>query len=157
MKNIDIIMNNSIYTESLEKLKKYEENREFCNHTIEHFIDVARIAYIMVLEEDLKVSKEVIYAIGLLHDIGRVKQYEEGIHHDIASVDMSREILKETSFTEEEVKIILNGIANHRKESDNKLEEIIYRADKLSRQCFSCKAENECYWSKEKKNFKITY
>ena len=96
MKNIDIIMNNSMYTESLEKLKKYEENREFCNHTIEHFIDVARIAYIMVLEEDLKVSKEVIYAIGLLHDIGRVKQYEEGIHHDIASVDMSREILKET-------------------------------------------------------------
>ncbi|MBX9136613.1 MULTISPECIES: HD domain-containing protein [unclassified Clostridium] len=157
MKNIDIIMNNSMYTESLEKLKKYEENREFCNHTIEHFIDVARIAYIMVLEEDLKVSKEVIYAIGLLHDIGRVKQYEEGIHHDIASVDMSREILKETSFTEEEVKIILNGIANHRKESDNKLEEIIYRADKLSRQCFSCKAENECYWSKDKKNFKITY
>ena len=157
MKNIDIIMNNSMYTESLEKLKKYEENREFCNHTIEHFIDVARIAYIMVLEEDLKVSKEVIYAIGLLHDIGRVKQYEEGIHHDIASVDMSREILKETSFTEEEVKIILNGIANHRKESDNKLVEIIYRADKLSRQCFSCKAENECYWSKDKKNFKITY
>ncbi|WP_195987558.1 HD domain-containing protein [Clostridium sp. D53t1_180928_C8] len=157
MNNIDIIINNSIYKESLEKLKKYEQNREFCNHTIEHFIDVARIAYIMVLEQDLKVSKEVIYAIGLLHDIGRVKQYEEGIHHDIASVDMSRKILKETSFTEEELNVILNGIANHRKESDNKLEEIIYRADKLSRQCFSCKAEKECYWSKEKKNFKITY
>ena len=157
MKNIDIIMNNSMYTESLEKLKKYEENREFCNHTIEHFIDVARIAYIMVLEEKLSVSKEVIYAIGLLHDIGRVRQYEEGIHHDIASVEMSREILKETSFTEQEIHIILNAIANHRKESDNKLEEIIYKADKLSRQCFNCKAEKECYWSSEKKNFKITY
>ena len=157
MKNIDIIMNNSMYTESLEKLKKYEENREFCNHTIEHFIDVARIAYIMVLEEDLKVSKEVIYAIGLLHDIGRVRQYEEGIHHDIASVEMSREILKETNFTEYEIDTILNGIANHRKESDNKLEEIIYKADKISRQCFNCKAEKECYWSSEKKNFKITY
>ena len=46
---------------------------------------------------------------------------------------------------------------NHRKESDNKLEEIIYKADKLSRQCFNCKAEKECYWSSEKKNFKITY
>ena len=111
----------------------------------------------MVLEENLSVSKEVIYAIGLLHDIGRVKQYEEGIHHDIASVEMSREILKETSFTKDEINIILNGIANHRKESDNKLEEIIYKADKLSRQCFNCKAEQECYWSSEKKNFKITY
>ena len=157
MNNIDAIMNNKLYREALEKLSEYEKNREFCNHTIEHFIDVSRIAYIMVLEEKLNVSKEVIYSIGLLHDIGRVKQYEEGIHHDIASVEMSKEILKETSFTDEEINIILNGIANHRKESDNKLEEIIYKADKLSRQCFNCKAEKECYWSSEKKNFKITY
>ena len=157
MDNIDVIMNNKLYKEALKKLSEYERDREFCNHTIEHFIDVSRIAYIMVLEEGLKVSKDVIYAIGLLHDIGRVRQYEEGIHHDIASVEMSREILKETSFTEQEINIILNGIANHRKESDNKLEEIIYKADKLSRQCFNCKAEKECYWSSEKKNFKITY
>ena len=157
MENINIILNNKEYKQALEKLSEYERNREFCNHTIEHFMDVSRIAYIMVLEEKLNVSKEVIYSIGLLHDIGRVKQYEEGIHHDIASVDMSREILKETSFTDEEINIILNGIANHRKESDNKLEEIIYKADKLSRQCFNCKAEKECYWSSEKKNFKITY
>ncbi|MDU2122458.1 MAG: HD domain-containing protein [Clostridium celatum] len=157
MDNIDVIMNNKLYKEALKKLSEYERDREFCNHTIEHFIDVSRIAYIMVLEEGLKVSKDVIYAIGLLHDIGRVRQYEEGIHHDIASVEMSREILKETSFIEEEINTILNGIANHRKESDNKLEEIIYKADKLSRQCFNCKAEKECYWSSEKKNFKITY
>ena len=134
MNNIDVIMSNKLYKEALKKLSEYERDREFCNHTIEHFIDVSRIAYIMVLEEKLSVSKEVIYAIGLLHDIGRVRQYEEGIHHDIASVEMSREILKETSFTEQEINIILNGIANHRKESDNKLEEIIYKADKLSRQ-----------------------
>lgn len=157
MNNIDVIMSNKLYKEALKKISEYERDREFCNHTIEHFIDVSRIAYIMVLEEKLSVSKEVIYAIGLLHDIGRVRQYEEGIHHDIASVEMSREILKETSFTEQEINIILNGIANHRKESDNKLEEIIYKADKLSRQCFNCKAEKECYWSSEKKNFKITY
>ena len=150
MENINIILNNKEYKQALEKLSEYERNREFCNHTIEHFIDLSRIAYIMVLEEKLSVSKEVIYAIGLLHDIGRVRQYEEGIHHDIASVEMSKEILKETSFTDEEINIILNGIAN-------KVEEIIYKADKLSRQCFNCKAEKECYWSSEKKNFKITY
>ena len=98
MENINKIINNNLYKESLENLKKYEEDRKFCNHTIEHFIDVARIAYILVLEENINVSKEVIYAIGLLHDIGRVKQYEEGINHDLASVEMSNEILKETNF-----------------------------------------------------------
>ena len=157
MENIDKILNNKLYKESLEKLKLYEKDMEFCNHTIEHFIDVARIAYIMVLEENIEISKEVIYAIGLLHDIGRVKQYEDGTNHDLASVEMSKEILSETKFDKEEVNIILNGIANHRSKSDNKLEEIIYRADKLSRQCFNCKAEKECYWSKEKKNFKVAY
>ena len=60
MNNIDAIMNNKLYREALEKLSEYERDREFCNHTIEHFIDVSRIAYIMALEENLSVSKEVI-------------------------------------------------------------------------------------------------
>ena len=157
MKNIDIIFNNVQYRNALKSLKEYEKDREFCNHTIEHFIDVARIAYIMVLEENLNISKEVIYAIGLLHDIGRVKQYEEGISHDIASVEMSKEILKETNFTSDEINIILSGIASHRKESDKRLEEIIYKADKLSRQCFNCKVKRECYWKDEKKNLARKY
>ena len=46
----------------------------------------------------------------------------------LASVEMSKEILSETKFDKEEVNIILNGIANHRSKSDNKLEEIIYRS-----------------------------
>ena len=49
------------------------------------------------------------------------------------------------------------ALTNNGRELFLKLEEIIYKADKLSRQCFNCKAEKECYWSSEKKNFKITY
>ena len=154
---VNSIINNNTYKEAIVKLEEYEEKREFCKHDMEHFMNVSRIAYIMTLEEGLNYSKDVIYAIGLLHDIGRVKQYEDGTNHDIASVEMSVEILKGTDFTKDEIDVILNGIANHRKESDNKLEEIIYKADKLSRQCFRCEAENECYWSKEKKNLKIKY
>ena len=53
MKKVDEILNNSLYKESLEKLLKYEEKREFCRHDLKHFIDMARIAYIMVLEKGL--------------------------------------------------------------------------------------------------------
>ena len=157
MNKIDKIFKNEMYIEALAALEKYEENREFCKHDMNHFIDMARIAYIIVLEEGLKYSKDIIYAIGLLHDIGRVKQYESNIPHDEASVIMAKEILKHTDFTDEEKSIIIQGIDSHRKESENKLEEIIYRSDKLSRRCFDCKAEKECYWSKEKKNFTIKY
>lgn len=120
-------------------------------------MDVSRIAYIRVLEEGLKYSKEVIYAIGLLHDIGRVLEYKEEIPHHEGSVIIAKDILKETSFTKEEKDEILKGIENHRKDSGDELSRIIYESDKLSRNCFSCKAEKDCYWSKEKKNFKIKY
>lgn len=157
MKKVDEILNNSLYKESLEKLLKYEEKREFCRHDLKHFIDMARIAYIMVLEKGLSYSKELIYAIGLLHDIGRVKQYEEGIPHHIASVELSKEILKKIDFTDEEKNTIIKSIECHREESDDELGVIIYKSDKLSRECFNCKAINECYWSNEKKNLKINY
>ena len=79
LEKVNAILNNRTYKEYLNKLAQLEKDRIFCNHNMEHFLDMARIAYIMVLEEGLLYSKEIIYAIGLLHDIGRVKQYEEGI------------------------------------------------------------------------------
>ncbi len=217
MDKVNEILNNKDYKTYLEELSELEKERVFCNHTIEHFLDVSRIAYIRVLEEGLKYSKEVIYAIGLLHDIGRVLEYKEeiphhegsviiakdilketsftkeekdeilkgieglkyskeviyaiGLLHDIGrvleykeeiphhegSVIIAKDILKETSFTKEEKNEILKGIENHRKDSVDELSRIIYESDKLSRNCFSCKSEKDCYWSKEKKNFKIKY
>lgn len=157
MDKVNEILNNKDYRIFLEELSELEKERVFCNHTIEHFLDVSRIAYIRVLEEGLKYSKEVIYAIGLLHDIGRVLEYKEEIPHHEGSVIIAKDILKETSFTKEEKDEILKGIENHRKDSVDELSRIIYESDKLSRNCFSCKAEKDCYWSKEKKNFKIKY
>ena len=157
MDKVNEILNNKDYRIFLEELSELEKERVFCNHTIEHFLDVSRIAYIRVLEEGLKYSKEVIYAIGLLHDIGRVLEYKEEIPHHEGSVIIAKDILKETNFTKEEKDEILKGIENHRKDSGDELSRIIYESDKLSRNCFSCKAEKDCYWSTEKKNFKIKY
>ena len=157
MDKVNEILNNKDYKAYLIELNELEKEIEFCNHTIEHFLDVSRIAYIRVLENNLKYSKEVIYAIGLLHDIGRVLEYKEKIPHHEGSVIIAKEILKETSFTEDEKEEILKGIKNHRKNSEDELARIIYESDKLSRNCFACKVEKDCYWSKEKKNFKIKY
>ena len=90
MNNVDIIINNPKYKEYLRKLEEFEKERIFCRHTLEHFLDVARISYIQVLENDMKYSKEVIYAIALLHDIGRVLEYEKGIPHHEGSVILSK-------------------------------------------------------------------
>lgn len=157
MDKINEIFNNKKYRKYLNRLVELERDREFCNHTIEHFLDVARISYIKVLEERLSYSKEVIYAIALLHDIGRVLQYEKNIPHDEGSVILAKEILEETSYDSNEVYEILKAIGKHRAECTDELSRIIYESDKISRNCFSCKAEKDCYWSREKKNFNITY
>lgn len=157
MKRVNEILQNKKYKFYLNRLGQLEKKREFCNHTIEHFLDVARIAYIIILEEKLNYSKEVIYAIALLHDIGRVLQYEEGIPHHSGSVEIAKEILNEISFDEEEKASILTSIEEHKEGSEKELSKIIYISDKLSRNCFNCKAEENCYWSKEKKNFNIIY
>lgn len=153
------ILANRLYRECLQKNLKCEESREFCRHDMEHFLAVARIAYIINLERGLKIKKDVIYAAALLHDIGRWKQYEEGIPHDEAGAKLALEILEQSGYEEHEIRGIVNAIRTHRifhGELDT-LEEIIYYGDKKSRNCFNCQAVSRCNWQDEKKNFDIKY
>ena len=67
-------------------------------------------------------------------------------------------ILADLHFTEQEKEEILSAISQHRTDgSDNVLAMLLYKADKKSRNCFSCSAASECYWPSEKKNLTIEY
>ena len=156
MENVNKILNHPKYKKLLVELNDLEKHREFCNHTLEHFLDVARISYITILEKGLNYSKEVVYTIALLHDIGRVLEYNNGIDHHKGSAIIAKDLLEETTFTKEEKELIIKAIKNHRKECEDELSKIIYKSDKLSRNCFNCKAYSKCYWDKEKKNKGIT-
>ncbi len=155
----NLILKHPAYQEYLKRNEAEERNRSFCRHDLPHFLDVARIAYIINLEQSLNYSKELIYAIALLHDIGRWKQYTENLPHDIASAELAEPILIECGYQESERKQILEAILSHRRvgRTRNSLNEIIYEADKTSRACYCCKASAECNWTEEKKNDFIKY
>lgn len=159
MKKVNSILNNDRFKEYLSKNKESEKDRKFCGHDLQHFIDVARIAYIMTLENNLKIDKEIIYATALLHDIGRWMQYKEGVSHEIASHELAEGILMECGFSVDEITIVLNAILNHRNKASQSgtFDHLFYLSDKLSRNCFNCKAIDECNWSEEKKNYTINY
>ncbi|MGL5379930.1 HD domain-containing protein [Clostridium sp.] len=157
MERVNDIVFSLKYQEYLKELNNYEKDREFCNHNTEHFIDVARIAYIKSLELGLNYKKDVIYAIAFLHDIGRVLEYRDGTPHHEGSVILAKELLRTSKFSSDEKEKILKCISNHRSETNGELEKIIYESDKLSRSCFSCNVEKDCYWDKAKKNMKIRY
>ena len=104
--------------------------------------------------EDTELAK----IIALLHDIGRAEQYRSGIPHDEAGAQIAEQILRELSFDPSEIQEITSAIREHRNAArSDTLSSLIYDADKASRNCFSCPAEKECYWSAEKKNLTIKY
>ena len=102
---------------------------------------------------------ELIYCTALLHDIGRAEQYTVGTPHDEAGARIAETILSDLDFSSEEKEAILSAIREHRSSSDEVpvLSQLIYEADKKSRNCFLCVAEPECYWSPQKKNMTIQY
>ncbi len=157
MERVNRIWRHRTYQECLEKIRAHEETREFCRHTPEHFLDVARLTYILALEEGIQAGlKELIYAAGLLHDIGRHLQYEKGIPHQTASAEIAEEILRDCGFSEGERETVLHLIRSHRTPQEGTdLAALFYRADKLSRNCFACPVQEKCDWPGTKKNLEI--
>ena len=158
MERVNAIWDHPIYQAYYRKLEQLEKDRIFCRHQMPHLLDVARIAYILNLEQDLGIEKEVIYAAAILHDIGKYAQYEDGTPHEQSGEKIASEILdslsEETAFSEEEKSRILTAIRGHRKlrADAEPLEKLLYTSDKASRTCFACPAESACDWSAEKKN-----
>ena len=137
-----------------------EKNRQFCRHDMQHFLDVARIGWILCLEIKLNISEEMVFAAALLHDIGRGMQYREGVYHDKASVLLAENILPECGFSAAQTKEIFDAIVGHSMSSGGtdgrtELGKILEEADHASLCCFACGAEPECYWPKEKRNLEI--
>ena len=160
MERVDKILQHEKFLKCLRKNKKAEKGRIFCRHNLVHFLDVARIAWILNLEKGLNLDRELIYAAALLHDIGKYKQYKKGIPHEQASAVMAPEILFDCGFSEEETKCIVEEIKRHRDKTvaeEENLNGILYLADKASRPCYCCEAADLCNWEKEKRVLNIKY
>ena len=160
MRRVNQIYNHPVFQEKYRALQEAEKDRQFCKHTLEHFIDVARLMYIYVLEHEISASKEIIYATALMHDIGRIDQIEKGVPHEQAGAALCDVILPECGFTKDEVDTIKTAIQHHRNMTDrarNPYDEMLYWADKKSRNCYACSAQEACNWDEEKMNLKIEY
>lgn len=159
MKRIELLLNDAIYNEYLGYNEEQESDPKYCRHDLAHHIDVARIAYILILEHnDMNffiqetnlsskiAAKEIIYAAGLLHDIGKWKEYQTGLDHASYGARLAREILPRVLFNPKEIDIIARAVYEHRNLSMDMsfLGERLYRADNLARVCMSCYYREPC-------------
>lgn len=195
MKYTEQLLKNPEYIKLQNEILVWERERVYCRHELSHALDVCRMAWIMYLEmyvglgEDdtevcpkpenqkrsgeLEEIKDRIYVIGLLHDIGRVRQYQTGEHHAVAGKVIAEQILTEISYPEKWMKEDLPIIAKHTGRAYNsrtseveteknrsltgQMEYCICRADHLSRNCFCCEAAETCKWKEEERNRTILY
>ena len=157
MDRVTRILNDAFYKKQIKKIYESEYDREYCRHGFGHAISVARIAYILALENRCTVRKDVVYAASLLHDIGRYTPEEKELGHHAAGAGVAEDVLIRAGYTEAERKVICEAIRAHKNPQEDSalLAGILYRADKLSRNCFLCDARESCYWPEERKNRSI--
>ncbi len=167
MIKIQNIIEHVKYQQYLNDIAVIEQGRAFCTHSLEHFLEVARIGYILWLEhaictqatnvekqtdiieatnEAMNEAKRRIYAASLLHDIGKFRQYVYNENHATASAVLAEEILADVGFCPDQIAAILDAIRNHNQHtSPNMLTRVIQQADRLSRKCYQCPMQHECY------------
>lgn len=160
MRRIEQIMAHPVYQKNQKQIEEAEADRVFCKHGLDHALDVARILYIMVLEQGLAYEKDVIYAAALLHDIGRYEQYTTHIPHHDAGAVIAEQILEACYFSRQEIILITKAIKVHQGtagQREDSLDYLLWRADKLSRNCYCCQAQRKCYWETDERNQTILY
>ena len=59
-------------------------------------VDYAEETYLNA--DNIQEKKDQFYVTGLLHDIGRVAQYETGEHHSVAGVRIAEKLLTEIGY-----------------------------------------------------------
>lgn len=145
---VDKILVHPKFIKYLKLNEEEEKERKFCHHDLQHAIDVARVAYIIALENNFGLSKEIIYTAALLHDIAKWKQYREKLDHSVEGSALAKEILNDVDMDIHDTELILEAISNHRSKGEDKspLSRVLYAGDKACRLCIECDMVDECNW-----------
>lgn len=159
MKRIGLLLQDSLYNEYLQRNVLEEMEHQFCRHDINHLFAVAQMTFSLMLNnndgeifleetgtDSQAAAKEVIYAAGLLHDIGKWKEYRDGEDSAACSARLSRAILPRALFTPDEIAIICRAIGEQRNISKDMslLGEKLYRGNNLARINSECRCNEEC-------------
>ena len=106
-----------------------------------------------------QMDDELSVCTALLHDVGRADPDDTGRKHHELSVEYAGRILEQCGFSTQENEQICDAIGSHNTDGAERegLAYVLYNADKLSRNCFDCKASDRCYWLESARNTGIKY
>lgn len=157
---VDKLLKETDYLKQLQQLEQLERDRQFCRHGLSHLLDTARLIWIRCLEGRRTMDKEMVYLAALLHDLGRIDQYEAGTPHEEAGARRAEGLLSAIGYPTERREKVTEAILGHRGSRSAaeaiELSALLCWADARSRMCFACDAREECNWREDQKNETIT-
>jgi putative nucleotidyltransferase with HDIG domain len=156
LSRVNKLITDPVYQDYLQKIAEAEKERLYCRHGLDHSLTVARIAYAYLLEQGWTLAgKEMVYAVALLHDIGRWAEYAGGQDHAQAGAILARPLLEKAGFDSREIKIITKAIgehSSHRAANLSVLGRALALADDWARNCLQCQAKDSCHKFTEEMN-----
>jgi len=128
----------TLLDEKLQKIKRVVEKELSCSaHDMDHVMRVYRIC-LEIAKYEKNVDFDVLKAAALLHDIARVKEYQDttgSTDHAVLGAEMAEGILRDLGHPEEKIEKIKHCIISHRFRSSVKPRtieaKILSDADKL--------------------------
>lgn len=148
MQRVKALLQSSAYQDHLRKINEWESQRAFCKHDFSHFLEVARLSWIFLLQEGEDYKRDVVYAAAFVHDIARWKEYKGEGCHALLSAELAEPLLTMCGFSSHEKGIILNAVKEHRQQEmevfSSSLSRILRKADKHSRLCYKCNVREKC-------------
>lgn len=149
MERLSHLLKDEQYKRLVKEIELREQQRSFCRHDMAHLLDVARIAWILCLEQKLAFTRDCVYAAAFLHDIGREAEYDHpAADHAEAGTRLARPLLLRHGFSPVEAEAIAEAIREHRRppqECRTALGRVLAAADDYSRRCFECPVRSGCY------------
>lgn len=119
----------------IEKLfrlaKGVYDSKNLPNHNINHIAQVLYRALLIAENDQLKFNPSILIPACILHDIGySIIPKKEG--HEEAGVEVSRKLLKEANFSEDEINKIIQAFVEYRVVGVSVESDILYDADVLN-------------------------
>ena len=124
--------------EKHQRIREIMERELSCSaHEMEHVARVYNLC-LRLAESEPEVDLDVLKTAALLHDIARVKEFEDKtgtVDHAVLGAEMADKILRELGYPEEKIAAVKHCIANHRyrgrSKPQSKEAKILFDADKL--------------------------
>ena len=160
MKFSNLILKNAEYKSYIEQNCKADSGRKLCSHNLQHAIDVARVAYIISLENGYGIEKDIVYCAALLHDVAKWMQIQnKELDHAGEGALLAEKILVEIGMDVKVTAAIKDAIIKHRfKDAGaSNLARVLYDADKSCRLCQQCENIENCPDFADGQQFALKY